>query len=119
MSAVFVMDPRQEWIDELVRRQDNIDPIRRIPNGALFHGTLIKGSVRLNRWQRIGAIFLGLLGVTFGCFELVQVIVSARKGSLDYGSLPVAVFSPLSLWFGWRITANAFINDPKGKKTKP
>jgi hypothetical protein len=118
MNAVFVMDPRQEWINELVRRQDNIDPIRRIPNGALFQGTLIKGSLRLNRLQRIGAIFLGLLAVTFGCFELVQVIVSARKGSLDYGSLPVAVWSPWSLWFGWRITANALINDPKRTKKK-
>ena len=60
------MDPLQQWIDELRRRQDNIDPIRRIPNGALFQGTLINGNLRLNRVQRIGALMLGLLSLAFG-----------------------------------------------------
>ena len=36
------MKSREEWQNELIRRQDNIDPIRRIPNVALFHETLIK-----------------------------------------------------------------------------
>jgi hypothetical protein len=53
------MDPLLEWIDELSPRPDNIDPIRRIPNGAPFQGTPIKGSRRLNKPQRIGAFRLG------------------------------------------------------------
>ncbi len=50
------MDHRDDWIRELERRQDNIDPIRRIPNSALFSGALINGNLRLNGVQR-GARF--------------------------------------------------------------
>jgi hypothetical protein len=107
------MEPREEWVDELIRRQDNIDPIRRIPNGALFEGSLIKGNLRLNKVQRIGAIFLGLLGLIFGCFVLVQTIAAVHSRDLSNPLLPGAILSPLSLWFGWRTVKNAWINDPR------
>jgi len=52
------MEPRDKWIDELIRRQDNIDPIRRIPNGALFQGTLIKGTCALTKFSASALFFL-------------------------------------------------------------
>jgi hypothetical protein len=51
------MEPRDKWIDELIRRQENIDPIRRIPNGALFQGTLIKGATSASIEFRASALF--------------------------------------------------------------
>jgi hypothetical protein len=36
--GVFPMEPGDKWIDELARRHDKIDPIRGIPNSALFKG---------------------------------------------------------------------------------
>jgi hypothetical protein len=107
------MEPRDKWTDELIRRQDNIDPIRRIPNGGLFQGTLIKGSLRLNKIQRFGAIFLGLIGLGFGCFVLVEGVAAIHSRDFSSPMLPVAVLTPLSLWFGWRIVKNAWINDPR------
>jgi hypothetical protein len=104
------MDQRDEWIRELERRQDNIDPIRRIPNGALFQGTLINGNLRLNRAQRAGAIFLGLCALAEGCYLLANALADLRAGRLP--ELWFLIFCPFSLWIGWRITKNAFINDP-------
>ena len=112
------MEPRDKWIDDLTRRQDNIDPIRRIPNGALFQGTLIKGNLRLNKIQRLGAIFLGLVGLAFGCFVLVETVAAVYSRSFSNPMLPVAILSPLSIWFAWRILKNAWVNDPrKHRKT--
>jgi hypothetical protein len=76
------MEHRDDWIRELERRQDNIDPIRRIPNGALFQGTLINGNLRLNRVQRAGALFVGLCGLAEGCSLVVSAIAEFRSGGL-------------------------------------
>jgi len=59
------MRDEERWIEDLTRRQDNTDPIRRIPNVALFEGTLIKGNRRLSksaarRSNRARDIFLEL-----------------------------------------------------------
>ena len=112
------MDTHQKLTDELVRRQDNIDPIRRIPNGALFYGILIKGNLKLNTAQRIGAVFLGLLGWIFGCFGLFQIVAAILSWNFSDPFLLIALGSPLSLWFAWKITVNALINDPKWKFVK-
>jgi hypothetical protein len=72
------MERRDDWIRELERRQDNIDPIRRIPNSALFQGTLINGNLRLNRIQRAGAVFVGLCGLAEGCALVVSAIAGFR-----------------------------------------
>lgn len=108
------MEPGEDWISEFVRRQDNIDPIRRIPNGALFQGTLIKGNQRLNVAQRIGACLLGLSSVAFGCMTLASLVGELRVWSwMDIGSiLYSALVAPFSIWIGWKITLNAFLNNP-------
>jgi hypothetical protein len=107
------MEPRDKWIDELIRRQDNIDLIRRIPNGALFQGTLIKGNLRLNKIQRLGAIFIGLIGLVFGSVALVQAVAAVRSRNFSDPMLPVAILAPLPVWFAWRILKNAWVNDPR------
>jgi hypothetical protein len=104
------MEHRDDWIRELERRQDNIDPIRRIPNGALFQGALINGSLRLNKRQRAGALFLGLCGLATGCFFAVTAIAQFRDGGLPDPSY--AFFCPFSVWIGWKTTKNALINNP-------
>ena len=112
------MEHRDDWIRELERRQDNIDPIRRIPNYALFQGNLINGNLRLNKVQRAGAVFVGVCGLVEGCSLAVSAIAELRDGRLpDFWFL---VFCPFSLWAGWRITKNALINDPaKAQRRKP
>jgi hypothetical protein len=112
------MKRREDWIDDLARRQDNIDPIRRIPNGALFQGTLIKGSQRLNGAQRIGALIIGLFTLTFGCIGLAQGVAALRSWSLANVDLYLAILCPFSLWVGWKITMNAVINNPKKGQSK-
>lgn len=107
------MKSKQEWMDEFARRQDNIDPIRRIPNVALFQGTLIKGNSRLNKFQRIGAVVLGVMGVMFGCFLLLGGMLAIKSRNFANPLLPALVLSPLSLWFSLRILKNALLNDPK------
>jgi len=108
---------REEWMEELARRQDNIDPIRRIPNGALFHGTLIKGSQRLNPVQRVGALIAGLFALIFGCVSLAETVASLRTWNLANVDLYTFIFGPFSLWIGWKITMNSLINNP-GKARK-
>jgi hypothetical protein len=110
------MEDRDDWIRELERRQDNIDPIRRIPNSALFQGTLVNGNLRLNRVQRAGAIFLGLCGLAMSCFLLASTIAELRSGLLP--DLSYTFGGPFSLWIGWRITKNALINDPAKARRK-
>lgn len=110
------MKSRDEWMNELVRRQDNIDPIRRIPNNAFFQGTLIKGSLRLNKFQRFAAGLLGFIGLIFGCFLLAQVVKAVRAGDFSSPDLPSAILCPLSLWFSLRILRNALLNDPKATR---
>ena len=112
------MEPREKWIEELARRQDNIDPIRRIPNGALFQGTLIKGNIRLNKVQRFGAIFLGLMGLVLGCFALVQAVAAVRSRDFSNPMLTFTILTPLSVWFSWRILKNAWVNDPQKRHRK-
>ena len=113
------MEPRDKWIDELVRRQDNVDPIRRIPNGALFQETLIKGNLRLNKFQRFAAILVGFIGLVFGGFVLVRAIADIRSRDFSDPMLPGLLLSPLSFWFAWRIIRNAWINDPKTSRPAP
>jgi hypothetical protein len=110
------MDPRDEWIHELERRQDNIDPIRRIPNSALFSGSLIKGNLRLNPVQRAGALFWGLTQLALGCFLLASSISELREGRAS--EVEFLLFCPFTLWFGWRITKNAIVNDPGKAKRR-
>jgi len=105
------MDHRDDWIRELERRQDNIDPIRRIPNGALFQGSLINGNLRLNGVQRAGAVFVGVCGLVEGAYLAVSAILELRAGSIP--ELGFVIFCPLFLWFGWKIIKNAIVNDPE------
>ena len=107
------MKRRDDWIDETVRRQDNIDPIRRIPNAALFQGTLINGNRRLNGVQRAGALIVGLSALAVGLFMLAQVIVALRAGDIINTALSTALFCPFSLWAGYKITINALVNNPQ------
>ena len=100
-------DPRLEWIRELERRQDNIDPIRRIPNDALFQGTLIKGNLRLNRVQRVGALLLG----TCNLVVVVVIVAAAIDRGADSPGIGALLFCPLSLWFAWKMIRNAIVND--------
>jgi hypothetical protein len=104
---------REEWIDEVRRRQDNIDPIRRIPNWAAFQGSLINGNQRLNTVQRVGALGAGLMALLTGFLGLAGI----RSHSLG-DSLYIVIFCPFSLWVGWKITMNALINDPTKHRRK-
>jgi hypothetical protein len=105
------MTDKDAWIRELERRQDNIDPIRRIPNSALFQGTLINGNLRLNGVQRAGALFFGIIALAEAIAALVNAISEFRAGRLPgFGFL---IFFPFLSWAGWRVTKNAIINDPE------
>ena len=112
------MKSREEWIEEIARRQDNIDPIRRIPNGALFHGTLINGTQRLNPLQRVGALIAGLFALAFGCVSVAEAIASLRSWNLASIDVYTFIFCPFSLWIGWKITMNALINNPRKARTE-
>jgi len=105
------VDHRDDWIRELERRQDNIDPIRRIPNGALFEGSLINGNLRLNGVQRAGAVFLGICSLVTGSFLAITAVAEIRAGNIP--DIGLTVFCPLTLWFGWRMAKNAIVNDPE------
>ena len=72
------MKPREEWKNELIQRQDNVDPIRRIPNVALFHGTLIKGGQKWNRVQRAGALLVGTCTLAMGVIGLGWIVSAIR-----------------------------------------
>jgi hypothetical protein len=106
------LNPQQDWIDEVVRRQDNIDPIRRIPNGAYFHGALIKGNLRLNGPQRIGAGMLGLFILLYGFFGIYEIVCDVRSWKLNNLDPIAFVLTPFSLWIGWKIVLNALVNKP-------
>ena len=112
------MQSKEDWIAELARRQDNIDPIRRIPNGALFQGTLINGTQQLNKVQRFGAVMLGLFSLGFGCSSLARVVAELRSWALGYDTLGLGIFGPFSLWAGWKITMNAIVNKPKDRQLR-
>ena len=112
------MSHRKNWVNDSIRRQDNIDPIRRIPNVALFQGTLIKGSLRLNPAQRIGALIVALTTLLVGCLGLVHFVKAVHAWNLSDPYLLLAFFSPVSFWFGWRIVRNAVINDPSRTSKK-
>jgi hypothetical protein len=109
---------REEWMEELRRRQDNIDPIQRIANGASFQGSLVNGSLPLNKTQRVGALIIGVFSLTIGCVglaELAAALESWRTGSTD---VSLSIFSPIALWVGWKTTTNAIINNPKKRAGK-
>jgi len=109
------MKNRDDWIREAKSRQDNIDPIRQIPNIALFQGTLIKGHRRLNPAQRIGALVFGLTSWVYGCLfvpDIVRILQARRLPD------PSVVFCLFFLWAGWKITINAIVNDPERLRKK-
>jgi hypothetical protein len=110
------MPDDKDWIGEFVRRQDNIDPIRRIPNGALFQGRLIKGDLRLNCVQRVGAVIIGFCFLAIGCMGLAEIVSAVRRWSLAEIST-ITILGPLWLWFGLRIIMNAFMND-RGRRNR-
>jgi hypothetical protein len=110
------MKDRQEWIDDLIRRQDNIDPIRRIPNYAFFYGTLIKGTWHPNAVQRVGAAVFGLSSLALGGILLLQAISAIREGQPS--ELVLAIYSLVSLWLGWKIAKSAFVSPPQ-KSRRP
>jgi hypothetical protein len=120
-TAEQAVKTREDWENELIRRQDNIDPIRRIPNVALFHGTLIKGGQRWNRVQRAGALFLGGCTLAMGVAQ-VGWIVSAVRG--QFGADPAMAivalfFGPFTLWAGYRIVSNALFGHDQTQKLRP
>jgi len=101
---------RDDWIRKLEQRQDNIDPIRRIPNAALFQGTLINGNLRLNAMQRVGAILFGVTSLATGF-----VMIATAADELFRKHLPdieIVLFCPLTFWFGWKVLKHAIVNDP-------
>ena len=113
------MRDRQEWLRELDQRQQNIDPIKRIPNAALFQGTLIKGSRRLNAPQRIGAVIVGFSALMMSSFLLASFIRSSINSSsgLEIASaIAILPFAALGFYFGYRIVINALLNTPSRKR---
>ena len=110
------MITKEAWELELLSRQDNIDPIRRIPNAAYFQGTLINGSLKLNRAQQAGAILVGLSSLAAGifmCVPVVEVVISEFSLLLLPGLLIGLPFGTFAVWAGWKIIWNACINHPE------
>jgi hypothetical protein len=112
------MKSREEWENELIQRQDNIDPIRRIPNVALFHGTLINGGQRWNRFQRAGALLIGTCTLTMGVIGLGWIVSAMRfKAGADIAMAIVAsLYAPFSFWAGYKIVANALFSSEEKRK---
>jgi hypothetical protein len=108
---------REEWQNELIQRQDNVDPIRRIPNVALFHGTLIKGGQQWNSFQRAGAVVVGICVLATGVSGLGWIVSAIRfKARADFGMAIVAfLYAPFSFWAGYKILTNAFFS-PEEKR---
>jgi hypothetical protein len=109
---------REEWQNELIQRQDNIDPIRRIPNVALFHATLIKGGQRWNRVQRAGAVLVGMCTLAMGIIGFGWIVSAMRlKPGADLAMAILAVFGvPFSFWAGYKILVNALLNPDQNRK---
>jgi hypothetical protein len=106
---------REEWEAEVRQRQQNVDPIGRIPNVALFHGTLIRGSRRLNGVQRLGAFLVGGASLIAACLLLAWNIRSWMGWSGTWeriSSLGPLLFGLLSVYLGIRVIVNAVLNDP-------
>jgi hypothetical protein len=118
--AEQVVKTREDWENELIQRQDNIDPIRRIPNGALFTGTLINGGQQWNRVQRFGALLVGIMTLSSGILGLSRIVAAVLlRPVADLGMTIASVFfAPFSLWAGYRIVKNAFINPDKERTLK-
>lgn len=111
------MKPREEWKNELIQRQDNVDPIRRIPNVALFHGTLIKGGQKWNRVQRAGALLVGTCTLAMGVIGLGWIVSAIRFSPGDFGMAIFAIFfAPFSFWAGYKIMANAIFGSERNRK---
>ena len=106
---------RNEWIRELERRQDNIDPIRRIPNYALFQGSLIKGNLRLSGVQRIGALLVGLYSLLFAGYSTFEVIEALHPGGPKESLLEFLLWGIFSWWIGWKITMNVLLKSGKNR----
>jgi hypothetical protein len=118
MDEEPVVKSREEWQNELIRRQDNIDPIRRIPNVALFHGTLINGGQRWNRVQRVGAMLVGTCALAMGVLGLGWIVSAMRLNrGADVAMAILSVFgAPFSFWAGYKIIANALLSPDQNRK---
>jgi hypothetical protein len=104
----------------LVRRQDNIDPIRRIPNGALFTGTLINGGQQWNKVQRFGALLVGMMTLSSGILGLSWIVAAVlSRPVVDPGmTIYAAFFVPFSLWAGYKMVWNAFLDTERNRKQR-
>jgi hypothetical protein len=61
---------------------------------------------------------LGLPSLAFGCFGLAHLVAALRKWSSSDRWLPELIYFPLALWFGWKMTINAIVNDPKRRRPR-
>ena len=114
------MKQRPDWLAEAVQRQRNIDPIQRIPNAARFQGELIKGDRKLTPFQRVAAVSLGMLSLLVACVMIAQLVRKILHPTSISDTVEPLVFGAsgvVSLYFSFRITLNAVINEPSTKKT--
>ena len=114
------MKSREQWLAELQQRQSNIDPIKRIPNGALFQGTLIKGGRDLTPFQRLAAVVMGMSIMFGGCYFVADSIglFLKKAASTDVTfSLISGGFAVLFIGLGFKITLNALVTKPATKQT--
>ena len=116
LTSLPGMQTREEWQAELWRRQQNIDPIGRIPNVALFQGTLIKGSIALNGVQRICALLFGSCSLILNALLIFGGVAGSRwpRTSAEiFSSIAVLPFCLVGLYFSLRIVINAIRNEPR------
>ena len=114
------MKSREQWLAEIQQRQSNIDPMKRIPNGALFQGTLIKGGRVLTPFQRLAAVAIGMLIMSGGCYFVADSIgLFLRKATTTDipESLISGGFAALAIGLGFKITLNALVTKPAAKQT--
>ncbi len=110
---------REQWLAEIQQRQSNIDPIKRIPNSALFQGTLIKGGRVLTPFQRLAAAVMGILIMFGGCYGVADSIgLFLRKATTTdvLASLISGGFAALLVGLGFKITLNALVTKAAAKQ---
>ena|SRR5215510_12924123 len=91
---------------EIGARQRNVLPFDSIRNGALLDAILLRQSYKLKPWQRVAAIFYGMLALVLGsCYIGAWIVPGLRKG--DFSLLaPLAALS-LGVYIGIRVIVNA------------
>jgi cytochrome c biogenesis protein CcdA len=94
--------------------------MKRIPNGALFQGTLIKGGRALTPFQRLAAAVMGMLIMFGGCYFVADSIGQFLRKATPTDvpmSLISGGFAALFIGLGFKITLNAFVAKPAAKQT--